>query len=95
MQSDSESDSESDGERFGKSLKKAKPKTSPLFQIKWLRVVCGELKQPGVDLCDINRLLKSRFLGSTDEAQQIKNRNTKAAKAAVALDARLRWCLTG
>jgi SNF2 family DNA or RNA helicase len=42
-----------------------------------------------------NRLLKSRFLGSTDEAQQIKNRNTKAAKAAVALDARLRWCLTG
>jgi SNF2 family DNA or RNA helicase len=31
----------------------------------------------------------------TDEAQQIKNRNTKAAKAAVALDARLRWCLTG
>jgi prophage tail gpP-like protein len=42
LQSDSESGSESDGERFGKSVKKAKPKTSPLFQMKWLRVVCGE-----------------------------------------------------
>jgi SNF2 family DNA or RNA helicase len=30
-----------------------------------------------------------------DEAQNIKNRNTKAAKAAVALRAKYRWCLTG
>ncbi|WVQ61960.1 uncharacterized protein L199_000093 [Kwoniella botswanensis] len=30
-----------------------------------------------------------------DEAQNIKNRNTKAAKAAVALKAKYRWCLTG
>ncbi|KAJ9112340.1 hypothetical protein QFC19_000760 [Naganishia cerealis] len=30
-----------------------------------------------------------------DEAQNIKNRNTKAAKAAVALEAKYRWCLTG
>lgn len=32
---------------------------------------------------------------TTDEAQNIKNRNTKAAKAAVALEAKYRWCLTG
>lgn len=31
----------------------------------------------------------------TDEAQHIKNRTTKAAKAAVALKAKYRWCLTG
>lgn len=31
----------------------------------------------------------------SDEAQNIKNRNTKAAKAAVALQAKYRWCLTG
>lgn len=30
-----------------------------------------------------------------DEAQNIKNRNTKAAKAAVGLRAKYRWCLTG
>ncbi|WVR06061.1 hypothetical protein IAU60_003089 [Kwoniella sp. DSM 27419] len=30
-----------------------------------------------------------------DEAQNIKNRNTKAAKAAVGLKAKYRWCLTG
>ncbi|WVO16853.1 hypothetical protein L204_104539 [Cryptococcus depauperatus] len=30
-----------------------------------------------------------------DEAQNIKNKNTKAAKAAVALRAKYRWCLTG
>ncbi|KAJ9105493.1 hypothetical protein QFC21_001864 [Naganishia friedmannii] len=30
-----------------------------------------------------------------DEAQNIKNRNTKAAKAAVALQGKYRWCLTG
>ncbi|WVQ77121.1 hypothetical protein IAR50_006804 [Cryptococcus sp. DSM 104548] len=30
-----------------------------------------------------------------DEAQNIKNRNTKQAKAAVALRAKYRWCLTG
>ncbi|OCF42130.1 hypothetical protein I317_04101 [Kwoniella heveanensis CBS 569] len=30
-----------------------------------------------------------------DEAQNIKNRNTRAAKAAVALKAKYRWCLTG
>ncbi|GFZ45489.1 Hydrolase acting on acid anhydrides to facilitate cellular and subcellular movement [Saitozyma sp. JCM 24511] len=30
-----------------------------------------------------------------DEAQHIKNRNTKAAKAAVGLVAKYRWCLTG
>ncbi|WVQ82473.1 hypothetical protein IAT38_004602 [Cryptococcus sp. DSM 104549] len=30
-----------------------------------------------------------------DEAQNIKNRNTKMAKAAVALRAKYRWCLTG
>lgn len=30
-----------------------------------------------------------------DEAQNIKNRKTNAAKAAVALRARYRWCLTG
>jgi hypothetical protein len=30
-----------------------------------------------------------------DEAQHIKNRTTKAAKAAVALKAKYRWCLTG
>ena len=32
---------------------------------------------------------------SLDEAQNIKNRKTKAAKAAVALKAKYRWCLTG
>ncbi|ORY23357.1 SNF2 family N-terminal domain-domain-containing protein [Naematelia encephala] len=30
-----------------------------------------------------------------DEAQNIKNRNTKAAKASVGLRAKFRWCLTG
>ncbi|WVF70244.1 hypothetical protein IAT40_005033 [Kwoniella sp. CBS 6097] len=30
-----------------------------------------------------------------DEAQNIKNRNTRAAKASVALKAKYRWCLTG
>ncbi|WVQ97656.1 hypothetical protein IAU59_004770 [Kwoniella sp. CBS 9459] len=30
-----------------------------------------------------------------DEAQNIKNRNTRAAKAAVGLKAKYRWCLTG
>ncbi|WWC58824.1 uncharacterized protein I303_101368 [Kwoniella dejecticola CBS 10117] len=30
-----------------------------------------------------------------DEAQNIKNKNTRAAKAAVALKAKYRWCLTG
>lgn len=30
-----------------------------------------------------------------DEAHNIKSRNTKAAKAAYAIEARRRWCLTG
>ncbi|WWD17666.1 hypothetical protein CI109_102107 [Kwoniella shandongensis] len=48
-------------------------------------------KQPaGAPLFDVKWL---RIV--VDEAQNIKNRNTKAAKAAVALRAKYRWCLTG
>jgi SNF2 family DNA or RNA helicase len=51
-----------------------------LFQLKWLRIVLG---------------MSYPERANVDEAHNIKNRNTKAAKAAVALRAKYRWCLTG
>nr|WVH01933.1 SNF2 family N-terminal domain [Naematelia aurantialba] len=50
----------------------------------------GKAKQSAKALFDVKWL---RVV--VDEAQNIKNRNTKAAKAAVGLQAKYRWCLTG
>jgi SNF2 family DNA or RNA helicase len=36
-----------------------------------------------------------RLADFSDEAQNIKNDSTKAAKSATALEAKYRWCLTG
>ncbi|WWC86455.1 uncharacterized protein L201_001332 [Kwoniella dendrophila CBS 6074] len=66
---DSDSDVETGRKGAGKG-KKTKQAGSPLFDVKWLRIV-------------------------VDEAQNIKNKNTRSAKAAVALNAKYRWCLTG
>jgi len=83
------SDSELDGKCFGnKTLKKGgkgKKAAHALFDVKWLRIVIG--KFVGTQTV--------RSLKIIDEAQNIKNKNTKAAKAAVALRAKYRWCLTG
>ena len=79
-------DSDSDSDSFGKkTLRKKKGKASPaaLFGVKWLRVVIGE------------SMLSCVAMLITDEAQNIKNKGTQAAKAAVALEAKYRWCLTG
>jgi hypothetical protein len=77
------SDEDSDSDSIGKKTlkKKGKKASHALFDLKWLRVVIGE------------------FVWTTaltaDEAQNIKNRKTNAAKAATALRAKYRWCLTG
>ena len=86
----SESDGDSDDSSVEKVKKKTKPKkkgTHALFDLKWLRVVVGASPLPtGRHTTDID---------IADEAQNIKNRKTNAAKAAVALKAKYRWCLTG
>jgi hypothetical protein len=82
-----ESSSSSDEDSFKvvkRTVNKKKP-ASPLFDMKWLRVVIGECS-PNLERAT------SDFL---DEAQNIKNHNTKAAKAATAVKAKYRWCLTG
>ncbi|KAJ9122037.1 hypothetical protein QFC24_004264 [Naganishia onofrii] len=76
----STSDSESDGDRFGKTAARRKPPVK-----KGAKKVGGASALFGVKWLRI----------IIDEAQNIKNRNTKAAKAAVALQAKYRWCLTG
>jgi SNF2 family DNA or RNA helicase len=77
--SDDDSDSDSVAKKITK--KKGKKASHALFDVKWLRVVIGE-----------SRLLLPL---TVDEAQNIKNRKTNAAKAATALRAKYRWCLTG
>lgn len=59
--------------------KKAAPQTA-LASVNWLRVIIG-----GDVVAQLTK----------DEAQNIKNHKTQAAKAAVALTAKYRWCLTG
>lgn len=82
----SESDSEAEGAKKKSSTAKV---ASALFGVKWLRVIVGGWRYP-------------RYWGKTltqilllDEAQTIKNRSAQGTKAAIALRAKFRWCLTG
>jgi hypothetical protein len=93
-------DSDSDGQRFGKSVKKGKGKKGAgkksaghaLFGVKWLRIVVGEC---GSRIVGAGTSDSTRYFTTADEAQNIKNRQTKKTKACVALQAKYRWCLTG
>lgn len=87
--SDSEdSDSDSVTRRLKAAPKRGKAKDA-LFNVKWWRVVLGVCFAAA-----IQRLADFALL-PLDEAHNIKNRNTKAAIACCALEAKFRWCLTG
>lgn len=87
------------GEGFGSSededVGKAKvgrgkaKETHALFDVKWLRVVIGETHLP------FPLVHTEKANCAVDEAQNIKNHNTKGAKAACGLQAKYRWCLSG
>lgn len=80
----------SDDSDVGSSLAKkkaGKPKPAALFGVKWFRIVLGE--------CFMRELRNKVVKSDLDEAQNIKNRTTKASIACCALRGRNKWCLTG
>lgn len=83
--------SESEFETFGRTpaatKKSTKKEKDALFQVRWWRVVLGDI------LSELNPWSYANFL--LDEAHNIKNRNAKSSVACCELEAKFRWCLTG
>jgi SNF2-related domain len=68
----------------------------PLFQTKWYRIVLGMSSCLSSYALFIARIFHlTNFLSKKDEAQQIKNRNTRSSLSCTSLVASKRWCLTG
>lgn len=89
-------DSESSDDESHVSQRKGqakKPASQALYDVRWHRIVVGACCV-GLSLC-LHSACTFSGLTPADEAHNIRNRSTKASKAAVALAAKFRWCLTG
>ena len=94
--SETEDSDDSGGPSNKQMLKALAPKKSTyrtssnrkdaLFRVRWWRIVLGSFS------CYHTLSFTEDF---TDEAHNIKNRNTKSAIACCALKGKYRWCLTG
>lgn len=93
------------------TAKSKKPSLTPLFDADWLRIIAGEYSSfdsffntslffPGIGRrCRAHCFLSTLSLSLlfSDEAQNIKNRDTNGAQACFLLSKKAvsRWCLTG
>lgn len=96
-----QSDSDSDDSVIGKSLTKkvapkratkAKAKMCALFEVGFWRIFLGMCCNTALDV--LGRFTNGPS-NALDEAQNIKNRTSKAALSCFALNAKYRWVLTG